>query len=255
MARIFAFCGQTMILAAVYRLAGAVADAAGDGGARHRRGARLCRPDQPHPVAPVFAPLADRSPNTIVAATLGVLIALTELSRIAADTHDYWLPPMLATPVVFASDRRLRGDADRDPADQLRHAVVGVVALAGTALSRALELRQALARGLRRSAGGGAVRRRHARASFTARCWSAGSAPRSPACWPALYYGNIGFGAGLVYGLKILFVTAVGGYLLAGAGSARGRCLRPGRIAVGRLFPDRMARCLDVRACSSPCWC
>ncbi|KAB2892727.1 MAG: branched-chain amino acid ABC transporter permease, partial [Burkholderiaceae bacterium] len=29
----------------------------------------------------------------------------------------------------------------------------------------------------------------------------------------ALYYGNIGFGAGLVYGLKILFITAVGGYL------------------------------------------
>lgn len=28
-----------------------------------------------------------------------------------------------------------------------------------------------------------------------------------------LYYGNISFGSGLVYGLKILFVTAVGGYL------------------------------------------
>ncbi|TJW31741.1 MAG: branched-chain amino acid ABC transporter permease, partial [Mesorhizobium sp.] len=27
------------------------------------------------------------------------------------------------------------------------------------------------------------------------------------------YYGNISFGTGLVYGLKILFVTAVGGYL------------------------------------------
>jgi branched-chain amino acid transport system permease protein len=28
-----------------------------------------------------------------------------------------------------------------------------------------------------------------------------------------LYYGNISFGTGLVYGLKVLFVTAVGGYL------------------------------------------
>jgi branched-chain amino acid transport system permease protein len=28
----------------------------------------------------------------------------------------------------------------------------------------------------------------------------------------ALYYGNISFGTGMVYGLKILFVTAVGGY-------------------------------------------
>ncbi|TGS49551.1 branched-chain amino acid ABC transporter permease, partial [bacterium M00.F.Ca.ET.179.01.1.1] len=29
----------------------------------------------------------------------------------------------------------------------------------------------------------------------------------------SLYYGNVSFGSGLVYGLKILFVTAVGGYL------------------------------------------
>ena len=28
-----------------------------------------------------------------------------------------------------------------------------------------------------------------------------------------IYYGNISFGTGLTYGLKILFVTAVGGYL------------------------------------------
>ncbi len=28
----------------------------------------------------------------------------------------------------------------------------------------------------------------------------------------ALYYGNISFGSGMVYGLKVLFVTAVGGY-------------------------------------------
>ena len=27
-----------------------------------------------------------------------------------------------------------------------------------------------------------------------------------------LYYGNISFGTGLIFGLKILFVTAVGGY-------------------------------------------
>ena len=28
----------------------------------------------------------------------------------------------------------------------------------------------------------------------------------------ALYYGNISFGTGLIFGLKVLFVTAVGGY-------------------------------------------
>ena len=28
----------------------------------------------------------------------------------------------------------------------------------------------------------------------------------------AFYYGNMSFGTGLVFGLKILFITAVGGY-------------------------------------------
>jgi len=50
----------------------------------------------------VFEPLAKAAPNAIVVATLGTLIFLGELARIAADTHDFWLPPLLATPVVFA---------------------------------------------------------------------------------------------------------------------------------------------------------
>ena len=41
------------------------------------------------------------SPNAIVVVTLGVSMVLTELARISADTLDFWLPPMLATPVVF----------------------------------------------------------------------------------------------------------------------------------------------------------
>ena len=54
-----------------------------------------------------------RSPNAIVVATLGVSLVLMELGRIAADTRDFWLPPMLASAVVFAPKTRLQGDADR----------------------------------------------------------------------------------------------------------------------------------------------
>ncbi|MDP3895056.1 MAG: branched-chain amino acid ABC transporter permease, partial [Mesorhizobium sp.] len=49
----------------------------------------------------VFAPLADRSPNTIVAATLGAALVLMELGRLATQTQDFWLPPLLAWPVTF----------------------------------------------------------------------------------------------------------------------------------------------------------
>src|SRR5690606_25141286 len=51
----------------------------------------------------VFIPLAMSSPNAIVVATLGTALALMELARIAAETRDFWLPPMLATPVIFFS--------------------------------------------------------------------------------------------------------------------------------------------------------
>src|SRR5690606_2704321 len=79
---VFAFCGHTMILTAVWGydtlwltlpaaialgIAAAIAYAMLLGLVLSRR---------------VFQPLAGRSPNTIVAATLGVLIALMELSRL-----------------------------------------------------------------------------------------------------------------------------------------------------------------------------
>ena len=63
----------------------------------------------------------------------------------------------------------------------------------------------------------------------------------------ALYYGNISFGSGMVYGLKVLFVTAVGRLSRPGARRSRGGLLRHSGIAVVRLFPHRMARRLDVR--------
>ncbi len=160
----------------------------------------------------VFQPLADRSPNAIVVTTLGVSLVLMEAGRIAADTHDFWLPPMLAAADRLRSGRRLPGDADAHPARQLR----------GRGRRRSRWPPAALARSSFGRAGAPSptipaaaahVRRRRARACSGTRCCSAASAPRWPASWPALYYGNVSFGAGLVYGLKILFVTAVGGYL------------------------------------------
>ena len=105
---VFAFAGQILILAAVFGwqvlwltlpatvafgIAAAFAYAALTGMILSRS---------------VFLPLAERSPNAIVVATLGVALVLMELGRIAAETRDFWLPPMLADPVVFAVGRRLR---------------------------------------------------------------------------------------------------------------------------------------------------
>lgn len=215
---IFAFCGQTMILAAVYgwqvlwltlpaTVAFGIAVALGYAALFSRILSRS-----------VFAPLASRSPNTIVAATLGVLLVLMELSRISADTHDFWLPPMLATPVVFASASGFV-------------ATLTVIQLINVAIAIAVVVAGAIY--LARSRYG-----RHWRAVaddplaaklcgldtasvFHAALLASGLCAGLAGVLAALYYGNLGFGAGLVYGLKILFVTAVGGYYA------------PGRAALG----------------------
>lgn len=210
---IFAFSGQTMILAAVYGYQAlwlTLPSTIAFGIVVALAYATLVSRVLSHSV---FAPLAGRSPNAIVAATLGVMIALMELSRIAADTHDYWLPPMLATPVVFASGGNFV--ATMTVIQLINTATAATVIIGGAAkLSHS-----SFGRNWRAVAddpfaaklcGIDTTRVFHRALLFGGIC--AGLA----GVLAALYYGNLGFGAGLVYGLKILFVTAVGGYYAPG---------------------------------------
>ncbi|WP_269933446.1 branched-chain amino acid ABC transporter permease [Aminobacter sp. HY435] len=206
---IFAFCGQTMILAAVYgwqelwltlpvTVAFGIAVAMGYAALLSRVLSRA-----------VLAPLVERSPNTIVAATLGVLIVLMELSRISADTHDYWLPPMLATPVIFASNSVFV--ATLTVIQLINVAVAAAVVVAATVyLSRSrfgLCWRAVADDPLAAQFCGVDIGR-----VFHGALLLGGLCAGLAGILAALYYGNLGFGAGLVYGIKVLFVTAVGGY-------------------------------------------
>ncbi len=114
------------------------------------------------------------------------------------------------------------GHADRHPARQLRARSrgdparrLGIVALAA---SGAPGGPSATIRRPRRSAASTCA------ASSTARLSAGRCPPRSPASLAALYYGNVSFGSGMVYGLKVLFVTAVGSYRDRLARGSR-RCL------------------------------
>jgi branched-chain amino acid transport system permease protein len=158
----------------------------------------------------VLRPLAAASPNAIVTATLGVLIALTEFSRIAADTHDFWLPPMLAIPVVFA--RTGSFEATMTVIQLLNCALASVaLILGGIALSRSNFGRawRAVCDDPGAAALCGADTDKISHLAIVA----GGLCAATAGIMAGLFYGNIGFGAGLIYGLKILFVTAVGGYL------------------------------------------
>ncbi|RVD55099.1 branched-chain amino acid ABC transporter permease [Mesorhizobium sp. M2D.F.Ca.ET.185.01.1.1] len=207
---LFAFCGQTMILTAAFgyqalwlTLAAAVALGAA--------AAVLYAALISHVLSrSVFERLADRSPNAIVVTTLGILIFLSEASRIAADTHDLWLPPMLATPVIFAE-----ADGFKVTLTVIQlldcAGVVTLVALAAWLFSHSSFGRawRAVSDDPKAAAMCGV----DVTAVFRRAVLFGGFCAALAGVLAGLYYGNVSFGTGLVYGLKILFVTAVGGYL------------------------------------------
>jgi branched-chain amino acid transport system permease protein len=155
----------------------------------------------------VFPPIIDRAPNTMIAVTLGVAISLAELARIAADTKDYWLRQFFALPV------------DIIPALGVRLTQIQLLNLALIAgVLAALELfmrRSKTGRNIRAladdslAAGMLGVNRE---AVFTTTNLIGGSCAVLAGILAACYFGNLGFGAGLVFGLKVLFISAAGGF-------------------------------------------
>jgi branched-chain amino acid transport system permease protein len=156
----------------------------------------------------IYAPLDTGTPNTILVATLGLSIFLMELSRIAADTRDYWLPPMLATPV------QLLGTGVDISLTQLQVANI-IIALAVIAIGETVMLRTSAGRIWRAVSDEPAA---------TAMCGIDPDRVRTKAILTAygvcalagflaaLYYGNVSFNTGMIFGLKILFITAAGGF-------------------------------------------
>ncbi|MER8958414.1 branched-chain amino acid ABC transporter permease [Mesorhizobium sp. M0701] len=207
---LFAFCGHTMILTAAFGYQALwltlFASVALGVAAAFLYAALLS-----HVLSrSIFEPLADRSPNAIVVTTLGILLVLSEASRIAADTHDLWLPPMLAQTIVFAQNASFKATLTLIQLLDCA-AVLAAIALAawGFAYSNFGRSWRAVSDDPKAAAMCGV----DVRAVFRHAVLFGGLCAALAGVLAAFYYGNISFGTGLVYGLKILFVTAVGGYL------------------------------------------
>ena len=157
----------------------------------------------------VFEPLARQSPNAMIAATLALMIVFLELGRIASDARDFWLPPMLAAPATLLSSG---GIAITLTAIQLLAIAASLAALGAANLF------------IRRSAFG---KHWNAMAQDPLAASLCGIDPKSTlirtvlvssgltliaAVLAAVYYGNVSFGEGLTYGLKILLISAAGGF-------------------------------------------
>lgn len=157
----------------------------------------------------VLRPLADQSPNAIVVATLAVGIVLMELSRISADTRDIWLPPMWSTPVTIVAGGAFPVTLTLN--QLLGCAVATLVLIVATlALRRSRFGRdwRAVSDDPQAASFCGVNVSLVFRRAVIGGCFFAALA----GAIAALHYGNISFGTGLIYGLKILFVTAAGSY-------------------------------------------
>ncbi len=157
----------------------------------------------------VFGPLANRSPNALIVVTLGVSMILTETTRIATDTRDFWLPPMLAIPIVFVSGGGFQVTLTLiqliDCA--LVALTIGLAAfvLSGTAVGRSW-------RGVCDDPHASAMCGINVPRVFHWSVVAGGLAAALAGVMAGFYFGNIDLGTGLIFGLKILFITAVGGY-------------------------------------------
>lgn len=168
----------------------------------------------------IMRPLAFSSANTVLVAALGLVLVLMETARLATETRSLWLPPFLNQPLVFW----------QNPVFPVTLTVIQVV---NTVLMTLIVAAGHLL--LSRSRWGRWWRAvsedRHAAELCgvdTTRVYIAayGAAVLVASVGGILataYYGNMDFGAGLVFGVKVLFIAAIGGQatpVLAALGGA-----------------------------------
>lgn len=170
----------------------------------------------------VFEPLARRSPNAMIAATLALMIVFLELGRIASDARDFWLPPMLAAPIGLVS---IAGNAITLTAIQLL-AISGSLVVLGAA---DLFIRSSAFgkhwNALSQDPKAAALCGVDPQVTLTRTVLVSGGLTLTAAVLAAVYYGNVSFGEGLTYGLKILLISAAGGFASPLASAAGAACV------------------------------
>ncbi|AXV14908.1 branched-chain amino acid ABC transporter permease [Neorhizobium sp. SOG26] len=168
----------------------------------------------------VMRPLARISPNAVIVASLGVLMVLMEGARLASDTRELWLPPFLNKPVIL-------WQVDGFPV------TLTCIQLVNTAAMLALV---GIGHGIIRHSRWGRIWGAVADDARAAELCGTSSARvfvgayAAAALYASLcgilatsHYGTMDFGAGLLFGLKVVLIAAAGGHdspLRAAAGAA-----------------------------------
>jgi branched-chain amino acid transport system permease protein len=169
----------------------------------------------------IMLPLVKKSPNTVIVAALGMMIVLMETARLASETRSIWLPQFLNGVVVFWRDGLFQVTLTHiqliNTGLMCLMVALGVVTLRHTAWGRIWRAvtDDPLAAELCGTSADKVFLVAYAAAALVATLCGILSTS---------YYGTMDFGAGLMFGLKVLLIAAVGGYSdpLKSAGGAAG---------------------------------
>jgi branched-chain amino acid transport system permease protein len=168
----------------------------------------------------VMRPLARISPNAVIVASLGVLMVLMEGARLASNTRELWLPPFLNNSVVFwrSDDFPVALTLIQLINFALMLAMIGFghLVLAHTRWGRVW---RAVADDPLAAELSGTNSSRVFVVSYAA------AALYASVCGvlATSHYGTMDFGAGLLFGLKVVLIAAAGGHsnpLRSAAGAA-----------------------------------
>jgi branched-chain amino acid transport system permease protein len=147
----------------------------------------------------------NQSPNMMIVATLALAIILMEAVRIGASGRDFWLPPLSAVQVRLGLGASVTLVQAVNMGIILLMLAIADVVLTTTGAGRAV---RAVAQDEKAAALCGINPRKVVISTATA----SGVMSCAGGVLALLHFGNMSFGAGLNYGLKVLFIASAGGF-------------------------------------------
>ncbi|TNM65482.1 branched-chain amino acid ABC transporter permease [Aliirhizobium smilacinae] len=168
----------------------------------------------------VMRPLSAASPNAMIVASLGLVMVLMEGARLASDTRELWLPPFLNANIVFW--RGAGFPVALTVLQLINIALMSFMVLAGHMVlgySRFGRRWRAVSDDpLAAELSGVSAARIFVSAYALAAFYASVCGVLATS-----YYGTMDFGAGLLFGLKVVLIAAAGGHsspLKSAAGAA-----------------------------------
>ena len=157
----------------------------------------------------IMLPLSRQSPNMVIVAALGIMIILMETARLASNTRGIWLPPFLNEMIVFWDSGDFRVTLTEI---QLINSGLMVLMILGGAYVLRYTRWGRIWRAVTDDALAAELCGTSADRVFLLAYVASALVATVCGLLATSYYGTMDFGAGLMFGLKVLLIAAVGGY-------------------------------------------